>query len=525
LTIAPEKTQVFAPHATEETMQGIRNKIPHSITEDQITTQGLTILGVPIGKDAWMETQLQQIVAKYQEELNQISKSCSTQQKFKILQLAASIFQHIISVLPPMITEKFCTDIDEINIQSFIDTFMPTAQLNQDQRNWMTRRLHLPVRFMGFGILSLQVRRHPAYISTAVALYNGNTLASSNHWQAYQQTQPMLEYFEQAQEEIHKWRINRANIQTMANGQQQVEPTKWTFLQLTEEVMKTWMMPLFHCELQQLYDKASPQQKQLLVAMKDPATRTVLTAWPSRPETRLNNQEMTHAILHRMGIGLKELLGITQESYNNKCWACNRGKANAEHMNSCGATRKQRHDDMVICTKEMLADAGISSMLEKQVGITNQPGQQKKIDLWFRNQAPANTSQQHIMLDVTVIQAFSTTNDTELPQTGKEMKTAADNKRTKYATEAIALSAQVQPMVFTTLGAIHKEVTQFIKGTAKFAQQNQTYYPSVNFDFNVKWRQNFAFQMARSTAKAAYKAFQIHDAALQFATMFDGTVD
>ena len=189
-------------------------------------------------------------------------------------------------------------------------------------------------------------------------------------------------------------------------------------------------------------------------------------------------------------------------------------------MNSCGATRKQRHDEIVIHTKEMLAEAGISSILEKPVGITNQPGQQRKIDLWFRNQAPMNTSQQYIMLDVTVIQSFSTTTDAELPQTDREMKIRADQKRSKYASEATALSAQVQPMVFTTLGAIHKEASKFIKETAKFAEQNQTYYPSINFDFNVKWRQNFAFQMARSTAKAAYQAFRIHNATLQFATIF-----
>ena len=75
-------------------------------------------------------------------------------------------------------------------------------------------------------------------------------------------------------------------------------------------------------------------------------------------------------------------------------------------------------------------------------------------------------------------------------------------------------------MVFTTLGAIHKEASKFIKETAKFAEQNQTYYPSINFDFNVKWRQNFAFQMARCTAKAAYQACRIHNATLQFATIF-----
>ena len=90
------------------------------------------------------------------------------------------------------------------------------------------------------------------------------------------------------------------------------------------------------------------------------------------------------------------------------------------------------------------------------------------------------------------------------------MKTAATKKRTKYASRALALSAVVQPLVFNTLGAMHTEVDSFIKGMATFAEQNQTYYPLVNLDFNVKWRQNFAFQIARSTANAAYEAMRIH---------------
>ena len=102
------------------------------------------------------------------------------------------------------------------------------------------------------------------------------------------------------------------------------------------------------------------------------------------------------------------------------------------------------------------------------------------------------------------------TKTSEIPDTVKLMKTAATKKRVTYANEARALSAVVQPLVFNTLGAMHAEVDSFIKGMAKFAEQNQTYYPSVDFNFNVKWRQNFAFQIARSTANAAFKAMNFH---------------
>jgi hypothetical protein len=513
LNLAPEKTKLYMPHATLQEKQDIHNSLPEDIQQviDLIETQGLKILGIPIGDDQWMKTKLSGFVQQYQSELEIIKSSCTHQQMFKVLQLAASVFQHIIAVIPPEITNDFCKQIDETNIQMFNQLYIPeNVQLTDEEEAWLTTRRQLPVRHHGLGILALQHRNSPAYISTAVAIFNDKATLSTASWTAYTES-PMQQYLDTAMDQVHQWRVDKviSYNQTASQADQQPLPTKSQLHELAKQKMEQWMQPLFEGHVKQLKANANPLQLQLLTAMENKATRIILTAWPNRPATRLGNEQMKHAICHRLGVGLKELLGMDIESYETKCLACRSGKLTAEHMNSCRSTRIIRHDTIVACTQEMLEDAGIYAVMEKRVGTANHVGERKKIDIWFRNQMPMNATQLHVMADVTVIQAFSTTNS-DIPDTVKEMKTAAARKRSKYADEAHALSAQVQPLVFNTLGAMHNEVDNFIKGMAKFAEQNQTYYPSVNLNFNVKWRQNFAFQIARSTANAAYNAMRSH---------------
>ena len=61
-----------------------------------ITQNGINVLGVPIGNEEWTKIQLNMMAGKYKEDLNKIVDCCTTQQVFKILQMAASCFQHII---------------------------------------------------------------------------------------------------------------------------------------------------------------------------------------------------------------------------------------------------------------------------------------------------------------------------------------------------------------------------------------------------------------------------------------------
>ena len=515
LQFAQDKTKIFIPHASPDQRQEINSNLMAELQQnrEQLEEQGIKILGIPIGSEDWVKQKLSCLINQYESDLEIIKSHCSNQQIFKVLQLSASVFQHIIAVIPPDITDEFCTQIDDINREHFKQLCMSShIQLTDQQREWLNDRLHLPVRHNGMGLLALKYRNRPAFISTAAAIYNDKASASIASWEAYTSSS-MKQHLENAMDFIHQWRVMKiTRFNSMASDQnQQPIPQPRTFEEISKQRMDQWLQPLFETLVGRLMTNANPRQLQLLTAMENKATRIILTAWPNRPATRLNNDQMNHALCHRLGVGLKELLGMDIESVAAKCQGCKTGTLMAEHMNSCPSSRIERHDTIVTCTQAMLDDAGLHGVIEKPVGTANldQQGNRKKIDIWFRNQSPTNVSQTHVMVDVTVIQAFST-KTSEIPDTVKLMKTAATKKRVTYANEARALSAVVQPLVFNTLGAMHAEVDSFIKGMAKFAEQNQTYYPSVDFNFNVKWRQNFAFQIARSTANAAYKAMRIH---------------
>ena len=102
---------------------------------------------------------------------------------------------------------------------------------------------------------------------------------------------------------IHQWRIERVtsyNLTASVQDQQQA-PQPRTFEELSKQRMDQWMQPLFEILVKQLYTNASSRQLQLLTAMEQKATRIILTAWPNRQATRLNNDQMKHAICHRLG--------------------------------------------------------------------------------------------------------------------------------------------------------------------------------------------------------------------------------
>ena len=82
----------------------------------------------------------------------------------------------------------------------------------------------------------------------------------------------------------------------------------------------------YEAKEKQLIQLATPIQKQVLSATKTTDTRIVLTAWPNRMETRLEDDEMGYAIISRLGIGLPQLLGYQKDSHIEPCLACSKGQ-------------------------------------------------------------------------------------------------------------------------------------------------------------------------------------------------------
>ena len=269
----------------------------------------------------------------------------------------------------------------------------------------------------------------------------------------------------------------------------------------------------YEAKEKQLIQLATPIQKQVLSATKTTDTRIVLTAWPNRLETRLEDDEMGYAIISRLGIGLPQLLGYQKDSHIEPCLACSKGQdgerqngtRNAAHMAQCPYTRIRRHNKVAFTVMQAMNAAGIIATRERQL-----PGTQHSADIWATNPLPTHPNDQYFLIDVTICQAYSSRNEA-LPNTAMTLRAAHKRKIQKYKNIANQTNAHVQPIAMSTYGAMHQGTTDFLKRLAIIAEANGTYFPDLDNDFVLQWRRNIAFQLARATAKAVFDTATKHN--------------
>ena len=80
--------------------------------------------------------------------------------------------------------------------------------------------------------------------------------------------------------------------------------------------------------------------------------------------------------------------------------ACSAPKLTGAHFSSCGHSRKQRHDEVVVAHLRALEAAGINARVEVQMQHA-----QRKIDLFYTDPQPESAATQRVMADVTIHQA------------------------------------------------------------------------------------------------------------------------
>ena len=141
----------------------------------------------------------------------------------------------------------------------------------------------------------------------------------------------------------------------------------------------------------------------------------------------------------------------------------------------------------------MIQEAGIENvLLEYDVGL----GNNKKIDLWFRDPDPDNQIQPYFMVDPTIIQAFPANNN-NIPKTAANLLQAVNKKFNTYGQAALQNSAKLVPLAFTSFGAYHGQFQTFLKSIARIAIANQVVDKTKDRHFVSYWKANIMFAIAR----------------------------
>ena len=143
--------------------------------------------------------------------------------------------------------------------------------------------------------------------------------------------------------------------------------------------------------------------------------------------------------------------------------------------------------------------------MEYDVGL----GDNKKIDIWFRDPDPDNYLQPYFMVDPTIIQSFPA-NNVNIPNTTTNLINANNKKFNMYGQSALQNSATLVPLAFTSFGAYHGHFQKFLRCVAKIAVATQAIDPCKEKHFVSYWKANILFSIARSTAKYAMLAAHYH---------------
>ena len=100
----------------------------------------------------------------------------------------------------------------------------------------------------------------------------------------------------------------------------------------------------------------------------------------------------------------------------------------------------------------------------------------------------------------------------QLPNTRQILKQASNEKIRRYTNDAAAWRARIQPLSYTTFGAVSKDASQWIDRIEQAAIAGAHYFPRFQRRFKVVWRENISFALLRATAAAATCGIQQHGA-------------
>ena len=259
-------------------------------------------------------------------------------------------------------------------------------------------------------------------------------------------------------------------------------------------------------QLTQYTSNCNYLQLQVLAAVRAMGARIVLAIWPKSKDTSLQDIPFIHAIRTRLGVGLPELFKLNHNN-NTTCKACKKADhlAVPEHFTSCPTTHQNTHRAVINEVFKCTQAAGITEAIIERPLDNN-----LAIDIWIRDPCPKDVLHPYYMIDPTIRQAFSA-NHNVLPNTAQILKNANTAKYQTYAEQALALSATVVPLAFTSFGAYHFEFKKFLTNMSRIAIATGNHFPSVDGSFINKWRTNILFTIARATARSASEAALKHN--------------
>ena len=265
------------------------------------------------------------------------------------------------------------------------------------------------------------------------------------------------------------------------------------------------LQPVHQQHAQNARDHLEGEMLQAWAAAQCAGANGAIAAAPGREESTPAGASPAMPSMHqRLGL-LDHLLEPGRfNSPNGSCLACNRPNITAAHFSNCGHSCKEKHGHLARLHHRVLDTAGVNSRIELQA-----PNAQRKIDLFYQDPKPDSVNTKNVMADLTIIQAHSP-DHLAIPGTTRLLNTASRAKSNKYRADAANWRARVQPLCYTTFGAISKDARDWLGGVEQAAIAGSQYFPGADRRFRVVRRGGIGFEAARQAAAAARKGLEKH---------------
>ena len=423
----------------------------------KLAANGITVLGVPVGKDQWTLQLLNEEASSFKKMVRRLEEQVTFQHRNKVLQYTPDFAQTVDQEADLQFRRLFYADYsaDDFNEKLLGGENAPTVG------EYINKRMTLPARLGGMGILSLEQRYNKAY---------GISLARFIHLSG-DPSQTQLQQLD-AIKATCGWQTKRTDeIASMKVSQE----SSRDFNQTIDGIMNNSPMKV----------------RQAMFASKSKGTANFIKTQPWVKATTFNNDEFTFAVRYRMGIGAEKLFKIESnpDGSLSVCRACTAHQPlTLEHAFSCRHIKIKQHDYMVKQVEQMLVAAGRKAEVE----VTNpQDTENTRPDIITDND-DAQAGMTQTALDFTSTTAYNDSN-TQLPdRPGKAMERIASDKHAKYQQYAAENESKFVPLAMDNHGAIHKEFADFIAATARIAEKRLLFIPKVDLHFKTLWSHVFS---------------------------------
>ena len=161
------KTSAFVPegaHLTREGWEVALDTVRGSyIAESEISTEGMKMVGAPVGNEGYMHGFLVKASEKYPHFLPRISTMDTQIAMILLRECHLPIYTHLIRMIHPTIIQTYARDLD----RTIIETYN-----NQHDDHWTTdaaRAVTQPFSLGGMGLRSVEMVSPIAYYASTVA--------------------------------------------------------------------------------------------------------------------------------------------------------------------------------------------------------------------------------------------------------------------------------------------------------------------------------------------------------------------